>query len=108
MLRLVHPAPQGKEKRTRNLRRLPSRSPTAEEQQRIHAALRNIARAYGGCDVLAEVMGVSESTLHHRQTRSYGFAFLLARAAGIPVEQLLSGQPHVVGACALCGRKRAR
>jgi len=108
MLRLVHPSPKGQEKRARNLRRLPSRSPTAEEQQRIHAAIKNVSRTYGGRDVLAEVMGVSVLTLHHRRTRSYGFAFLLARAAGIPVEQLLSGQPHIVGSCALCGRKGAK
>jgi hypothetical protein len=108
MLRLVHPSPKGQEKRARKPHDRSHYTPTPEEQARIHAAIRNVARAYGGRDVLASVMGVSEGRLLGRHTRSYGFAYLLARAAGIPVEQLLSGQPHFVGSCALCGRKGAR
>ena len=108
MLRLVHPAPKGQEKRTPKGRKSPAYTPTPEEQKRIHAALKNAARAYGGRDVLASVMGIAAKHLDHPRRRSYSFALLLARAAGIPVEQLLSGQPHVAGSCALCGRKGAR
>ncbi len=108
MLRLVHPAPKGQVSTRPKYQRSQKLLPTAEEQQRIHNAIRNIARAYGGRDVLAEVMGVSENTLWSRDNRSYGFAVLLARAAGIPVEQLLSGRPHEVGACSVCGRKGPR
>ena len=72
----------------------------------MRAAERNIARAYGGRDVLASVMGVASNTLNNiRRGTSYAVAVLLARAGGIPVEQVLSGRPHVAGACALCGRK---
>ncbi|MRG97136.1 hypothetical protein [Polyangium spumosum] len=72
----------------------------------MRAAERNIARAYGGRDVLAAVMGVSKDALNNIiRGSSYAVAVLLARAGGIPVEQVLSGRPHVAGACALCGRK---
>ncbi|TKD08962.1 hypothetical protein E8A74_14360 [Polyangium fumosum] len=74
----------------------------------MRAAERNIARAYGGRAVLAAVMGVSlEAVSNIRREGSYAVAVLLARAAGITVEQVLSGRPHVAGACALCGRKGA-
>ncbi|MDC3962658.1 hypothetical protein [Polyangium jinanense] len=72
----------------------------------MRAAERNISRAYGGRDVLAAAMGVSRSVLvNMRRGTSYAVAVLLARAGGITVEQVLSGRPHVAGACALCGRK---
>lgn len=108
MLRLVHPAPAGKVPARKKYQRSPTLVPTPEEQQRINAALRNAAHAYGGRDVLAEVMGLSKQSLKLRDPKSYSFALLLARAIGIPVEQLLSGQPHVAGTCALCGRKGAK
>jgi len=109
MLRLVHPAPQGQETRSSSRRKSDALTPTQEEQRRIYAALGNVARAYGGRDVLAVVMGVSRKILEGRKKpRSYAFAVLLARAARIPVEQILSGKPHEAGACALCGRKGAQ
>ncbi len=108
MLRLVHPAPKGQEKRARKPRRSGAFNANPEEQKRIHAAIRNIARAYGGRDVLAEVMGVSARTLSYRRTRSYSFAYLLARAAGVPIEQILSPGLTDVRACSVCGRKGAR
>ncbi|MBK9265401.1 MAG: transcriptional regulator [Polyangiaceae bacterium] len=108
MLRLVHPRKEGQEKVARRRHDRTNHNPTPEEQKRIHAAIKNVARAYGGRDVLAAVMGFAKGTLYSRETRSYGFAYLLARAAGITIEQLLSGQPHAVGSCPLCGRKGAR
>ena len=107
MLRLVHPAPKGQEK-SRSRGKSPALTPTSNEQDRIYATIRNAARAYGGCDVLASVMGVPVNSVIGRQIRSYAFAVLLSRAAGIPVEQVLSGKPHDAGSCALCGRKGAR
>ncbi|MRG92544.1 hypothetical protein [Polyangium spumosum] len=72
----------------------------------MRAAERNIARAYGGRTVLASVMGVSKDALNNIvRGSSYAVAVLLARAGGITVEQVLSGRPHVAGACSLCGRK---
>ncbi len=108
MLRLVHPAPKGQVSARRKGAKNPKVIPTPEEQARIHAAIRNVARAYGGRDVLASIMGFGAKVFTGRRNRSYGFAVLLARAAGIPVEQLLSGKPHEAGSCALCGRKGAR
>jgi hypothetical protein len=109
MLRLVHPAKQGQEKRTSKGRRSDVFTPTPEERARIQAAVQNTARAYGGYDVLSEVLRVPATTLYHVKVKtSYAMAVLVARAAGIPVEQILSGKPHEVGACAVCGRKGAR
>lgn len=109
MLRLVHPRKEGKLPARRKFTRTGFLSPTREERQRIHAALRNIARAYGGWDVLAAVIGVHQDTLQRaKKQASFAIAVLAARAAGIPVEQLLSGQPHVAGTCVVCGRKGAR
>ncbi|UQA55445.1 transcriptional regulator [Polyangium aurulentum] len=106
MLRVVHPAPRGQGTRPPAGHKSPRLYPTRDERRRIRAVERNIARAYGGRDVLASVMGVSPDTLNNiRRGTSYGIAVLLARAGGIPIEQVLSGRPHVAGACALCGRK---
>jgi hypothetical protein len=108
MLRLVHPAPQGQDTRPSKGRKPPALYPTADERKRIRVAIRNLARAYGGYDVLAAVIGVSANALFCSEKRaSFGLAVLVARAAGIPVEQLLAGRPHVAGACAVCGRKGA-
>ena len=108
MLRLVHPAPEGQVLTRKKFSRPESRSPNSEEQARIHAAIKNLIRAYGGRDVLASILGVNPGTLTGRHKRSYSFAYLLARAANIPVEQVLSGKPHEAGACPLCHRKGAR
>jgi hypothetical protein len=115
MLRLVHPAPKGQEKRTSTVpkmglgRKCAALVPTIEEQKHIRAAIRNLAYAFGGFDVLSEVTGVPLGTLRHaNQSASFALAVIVARAARIPVEQLLSGRPHEVGACALCGRKGAK
>ncbi len=106
MLRLVHPAPKGQ---VSSRRRSSNIKPTPEEQARIRAAVRNLSRAFGGRDVLANVIDVSLASLNKmNRAVSYGLAVRLAHAAGIPVEQILSGKPHVVGACAICGRKGAR
>jgi hypothetical protein len=109
MLRLVHPSPKGKVSARPTRHHAAALTPTHEERQRIYAAARNLARAYGGYDVLATVVGVPVGTLYHvRRDASYAMAVVIARAARVPVEQLLSGQPHVAGSCALCGRKGAR
>ena len=108
MLRLVHPAPKGQVSARRKGAKNPKLTPTHDEQARIHAAIKNLIRAYGGRDVLAAILGCAPTRLTGRYTRSYGMAVLLARAAGIPVEQVLTGKPHEAGSCALCGRKGAR
>ena len=109
MLRLVHPAPAGKGTRPSSRRRSSALFPTAEERARIRATITNLARAYGGREVLASVMGISVDTLNHvRRSVSYTTALLLARAGGIPVEEILSPGVREARSCALCGRKGAR
>lgn len=111
MLRLVHPASQGKDPRPPKGCRSPALFPTPEESDRLRAALRNLRRAYGTWSCLAEVMGVPVKTLMgvigRRTPGSYGIAIRAARAGGIPVEQILSPGVAVAGRCALCGRKGA-
>lgn len=109
MLRLVHPAPKGQISSCRTRRYSAVLTPTLDEQNRVRAAAKNLARAYGGRDVLASVMGVPLGTIKNLcRGVSYAIAILVARAANIPVEQLLSGKPHEAGACPLCYRKGPR
>jgi len=108
MLRLVHPAPQGKGTRPPKGSRAPSLSPTPEERKRIKAAVRNIARAYGGYAVLVAVTELNRKTLEKSdRSASFALAIVVARAAGIPVETILSGVVSEAGRCAVCGRKGA-
>ena len=107
MLRLVHPAPAGKFPARQKGRPSDLLTPNAEEQKRIRAAIQNVARAYGGRDVLASVMGISIVTLGKKR-HSYAVAVLLARAAGVPVEQILSPGLTDVRSCSVCGRKGAK
>lgn len=109
MLRLVHPAPRGKETRAPKGRRSSFLFPTAEEAARVRAALRSLRRVHGTFARLAEVMGVPRGTLANitngHNPPSYAIAILAARAAGVPVEQILSPGVTDAGRCALCGRK---
>ncbi len=110
MLRLVHPAPKGQVSSRPKGRKSNALTPTAEEQQRIRAALRYLRIAYGGYDVLAEVMGVPAHSLANNNHRnaSYALAVLLARAAGVTVEQILRPGVAEIAKCPVCGRKGAR
>lgn len=110
MLRLVHPAPKGKVSAHPKGRRHPALTPTPEEQQRIKAALEYLRVAYGGYDVLANVVGVPVTMLQQAKCRgvSYALAILLARAAGVSVEQILRPGVQEAGKCPVCGRKGAR
>ena len=110
MLRLVHPAPKGQENTRPKGRKSNALTPTPEEQQRIRAALRHLRIAYGGYDVLAAVIGVPSNSLANNNHRnaSYALAVLLARAAGVTVEQILRPGVQEAGKCPVCGRKGAR
>jgi hypothetical protein len=52
-------------------------------------------------------MGVSDDTLHSivagRHRGSYAFAVFAARAAGLPVEEVLTGGLTLATNCPLCG-----
>jgi len=111
VLRLVRP-PDGGNGGLPPTRRKGSRSPSlmlsAEEARHVRAALENTARAYGGMDVLASVIGVRVSLLYHagRQRRPSGtMAIRLAQAAGISVEAILTGALNPAGRCTSCGAR---
>lgn len=113
MLRLVSPAPEGQGTAPPKRRR-GSRSPalllTPDEARHVRAALKATARAYGGCDVLATVLGVSVKTVHNATNPRRGavsgtFVIRLAAAAGMTVEAVLSGKLSEAGRCAECGSR---
>ncbi len=109
MLRIVHPAPSGQATRPPKGRRSAALSLTSDEVRHFRAALRNICRAYGGVDVLAGVVGVPASTLHQalnkKRRPSAVLVLRVARAAGMHVEALLSGQLSPAGRCPACGAR---
>jgi DNA-binding phage protein len=114
MLRLAHPAPRGQgtdPPARRKWTRAPALSFTAEETRHIHAALRNAARAYGGMDVLATVLGMPVKSLYQaanpRRRPSGILAIRLAAAAGISVEAMLGGKLGEAGRCTTCGHRAA-
>jgi hypothetical protein len=73
--------------------RSPALSLTWEESRHIYAAIANIARAYGGLDVLAVVLGTGLKTLYtlRKPCHRIGgtFAIRLASAAGMIVDHPL-------------------
>ncbi|WP_437759854.1 transcriptional regulator [Sorangium sp. So ce1389] len=80
---------------------------TPTESKRLRAALRNLRAAYGTWDCLADVMGVSRSTLRNivkgHDGGSLAMATRAAKAAGVPVERLL-GDLAAADRCPACGR----
>lgn len=110
MLRLVHPAREGQDPPARRKGYKPAAlTLTAEECQRVRAALRNAARAYGGRDVLATALGLPRETLHgygvRSRTISGTFVIRLAKAMGVSVESILSGAMADASRCATCGHR---
>ena len=113
MLRLVSPAPEGQGTGTPKRRR-GSRSPslflTPDEVRHAQAAIRAAARAYGGQDVLATVLGIPVHTLQQAASRGRSpsgiLVIRLAAAAGLTVEAVLSGKLTEAGRCPTCGAKR--
>jgi len=71
-----------------------------EETRALRAALRTLQGAYGSWPCLAEVMGVSKDTIVNaargRNAVSAEVAIRAARAAGRPLESLLSPVPRGV------------
>ncbi|WP_437484690.1 transcriptional regulator [Sorangium sp. So ce1014] len=98
---------QGGRVLTRRRRSIPCLSLTPTQRKRLRAALRNLRAAYGSWSCLAEVMGMSitsvEAIANGRDSGSPATAQRAAKAAGVTVEQLLGG---LVAAdrCPSCGR----
>ena len=111
MLRLVHPATEGQDPppRRRKGHKPAALSLTADEARHTRAALKNAARAFGGFDVLATVMGVPVETLYGANVASRPisgtFAIRIAHAAGVSVEAMLSGALNAAGRCSTCGHR---
>ena len=108
MLRIVHPRPPGQGSRPPKGRRRPvCVSLTAEEARHLRVALRNLRRAYGSWECLAQVMDMAPGTLQGAlyQPPGPGLALRAARAAGMHVETLLTGQLSAAGRCNACGSR---
>ncbi len=110
MLRLVHPAPGGQgtdPPKRRKCSRAPALSLTNDEVRHVRAALKNTARAYGGRDALAAVMGIPPDTITGAGSRrpSGTLVIRLARAAGVSVETILTGAVNLAGRCPACGHR---
>jgi hypothetical protein len=109
-LRLVHPAPEGQGPRLPRGRRSAALSLTADETRHFRASLRNIVRAYGGYDVLADVVGVPMATLQQalykrRRCPSAALAYRVAQAAGMTMEAIVGPALNEAGRCNACGSR---
>lgn len=86
---------------------------TEAERDHVRAALRFLRVRLGGWEPVAQAMGVRrkllERVLYGERNATAGHALRTARAAGVPMEDVLTGKYPKPGACALCGhvaRKR--
>lgn len=81
---------------------------TPDEQGRVRAALVFLSRRFGSWEALAKVMNVKVGTACYsggqNSKPSAGIALRAARAAGVPLEDILSGAFPPAGACPSCGR----
>jgi hypothetical protein len=81
---------------------------TPDEQRHVKAALAFLVRRHGSYAKLATVAGTKRATLvlagGKRGTVSAGIALRVARAAKVPLEDILSGAWPKPGACPTCGR----
>lgn len=109
MLTLVRPALQGQGTRA------PSRRPlspvlTESQQARVRALLRNLRAAYGSWSCLAEVTGIKAGSLSctasHPRRASFSLVHRLAKAIGMPVDEILSTRLVSVDACPTCGARK--
>jgi hypothetical protein len=95
--------PTPRHRRDRGRRQL-----TDVQVQRLKLTTRNLVRAYGSPDCLAEVTGLAVDTIHDLQGRRRGrfgtlTAMRIAKAAGVTVEHLLSGKFTLANQCPTCG-----
>lgn len=81
---------------------------TEDERQCVKAALVFLRRRYGTWTALAKAMGIKRATVLYaagkRGSVSAGVALRAARAAAVPLEDVLSGAWPKPGMCPYCGR----
>jgi hypothetical protein len=79
-----------------------------EEAGCVKTALAFLAKRHATWDGLAKAMGLKKHTIHYAGSKrggvSGGVAIRTARAAGVPVEDVLSGAFPRPGVCPHCGR----
>lgn len=89
------------------VRPMPRGDLTADEQANVRAAMRFMRKRSGGWAALAKALRCTDSVLVRvagGKLVSAGLAVRLARFAGVPVDDVLSGRFPVPGACPHCGR----
>ena len=82
---------------------------TPQEQVNVRVALKFLRTRHGSWWRLAKAIDAKWKTLRDRaggRTVSGGLALRVARAAGVPVERVLSGVWPKAGACPHCGRSK--
>jgi hypothetical protein len=81
---------------------------TADEVANARRALRVLRTRHGGTRALADAIGVRVATVQNgmkpRRKVGVGLALRLARLAGVPLEDVLSGAWPKHGSCPMCGR----
>ncbi len=100
--------------RTRETWKAPRKRPprpsdlTPEEVANVSAAIRVLRARFGTARRLGEAMGVRVHVVKAATTRrpvvSAGRALRAARAAGVPLEDVLAGRWPKPGTCPHCGR----
>jgi hypothetical protein len=108
MLRLVKPeGPKPRRRRDAGRRQL-----SDAQVGRLRLAARNLVRAYGSVDCLADVTGLAPATIRELRKRrdkdrpGLLIATRIAEAAGMTVEQLLTGRLGLADRCPTCGALR--
>lgn len=83
----------------------PAAGLSPEEQRNLHAAMQFLRVRFGSWKAIADVTGLAEGTLCAKpRDLGPGLAIRVARAAGEPLEDILTGKWPRAGACAHCGR----
>lgn len=92
--------PQNETKRSSDL--------TPTEQANVRAALSFLRVRFGTMRKLAEAMKAQKTTvsfaLNPKRAVTAGIALRVARVAGVPLEEVLTGRWPALGACPHCGR----
>lgn len=81
---------------------------TPEEQVNVRTALRFLRTRCGTWDAMAKALHCKDSSLAHvmrRRPPSASLAIRVARLAGVPVDDVLTGKYPTPGTCPYCGHR---
>ena len=79
---------------------------TPAEHANVRMALRALRSRFGSVRTLAAALGVSDTTVWHccgSRRPSVSLALQIARVAGVPITDVLTGRFPKSGACSRCG-----